>query len=138
VRALDQDLLASLVNCLAAGDVFDDSAGEHGRLCVQFEQMLTTEPFRPLPIREICTTLGVSDEKLRASCRLVLGMGPRRYQLFRRLKSAHTELTRARELDVPNIMERHGFATVHRFVTEYWSAYGEMPSLPSHRRSSRD
>jgi AraC-like DNA-binding protein len=135
VRALDQELIELLINCLetAIGSDDDQSAERQARLCVQFEETLQVEPFRLLPTKEICQVLRVSEQSLRASCRRVLGMGPGRYQRLRRLKLVRFELTRTdmQRPNVPEIMARYGFADLHRFVTEYWQAYGEMPPVPA-------
>jgi AraC-like DNA-binding protein len=135
VRALEQDLIALLVSCLASADAVGGNPAEEtsARVCVQFEQLLGREPFRLLPIRELCHELGVSEQTLRASCRKVLGMGPGRYQRLRRLKLARRELIHpgAEGTDVAKIMERYKFADLHRFVTEYWQTFGELPPLPA-------
>ena len=135
VRALDQDLIALLVSCLASADARGGNPAEEisARLCGQFEQLLGTEPFRLLSIREISQVLGVSEQTLRASCRKVLGMGPGRYQRLRRLKLARGELMHAgaEPADVAKIMARYRFADLHRFVAEHWQTFGELPPLPS-------
>jgi len=135
VRALDQDLIALLVSCLAkAGECGRNPAEEtSARVCVQFERLLGSEPFRLLPVRELCEALGVSQETLRAICRKVLGMGPGRYQRLRRLRLARGELMHAgvERANVAKIMERYKFADLHRFVTEYWQTFGELPPLPA-------
>ena len=134
MRALDQDLMALLVSCLATGDVpADDPAREQQvRLCVQFEHVLGATPFRLLSVREVCEALGTSENKLRRSCLRMLGMGPARYQHLRRLKLVRAALRRlgveGRELG--EIVARYGFTDLHHFVADYWHAYGEMPSVP--------
>jgi hypothetical protein len=30
------------------------------------------------------------------------------------------------------MMAHYGFRDFHRFVTEYWNVYGEMPPVPPH------
>ena len=54
VRALDQDLIALLVSCLASADARSSNPAKEtsARVCVQFEQLLSTEPFRLLSTRE--------------------------------------------------------------------------------------
>ena len=135
VRALDQDLIALLVSCLASADARRSNPAEEtsARVCVQFEQLLSTEPFRLLSIRELCQALGASEQTLRASCRKVLGMGPGRYQRLRRLKLVRGELMHvgAERAKVAKIMEHYRFADLHRFVTEYWQTFGELPPLPA-------
>ena len=55
VRALDQDLIALLVSCLASADARSSNPAKEtsARVCVQFEQLLSTEPFRLLSTREL-------------------------------------------------------------------------------------
>jgi methylphosphotriester-DNA--protein-cysteine methyltransferase len=66
-------------------------------------------------------------------------MTPARYQRLRRLKRASVELARGRVhgQDVAKIVARHGFTKLHRFVLEYWEAYGEMPPIPPRHESDR-
>ncbi len=135
VRAFDQELMELLINCLATGTVSgnDQTGDQQARLCVEFEDLLVATPFRLLPTKQICEALGVSEQRFRAGCLRLLGMGPGRYQRLRRLKLVRTELTRTgmERPNVPEIMARYGFADLHRFVTEYWQAYGEMPPIPA-------
>lgn len=141
VRALDQDLTAVLVSCLANADTSGCRSPEEAsaRVCVQFERLLGAEPFRLLPIREVCEALGVSEQTLRADCRKVLGMGPGRYQRLRRLKLVRRELIHpgGERADMAKILARYRFPDLHRFVTEYWQAYGELPPLPARVTKAR-
>jgi AraC-like DNA-binding protein len=135
VRSLEQELIELLIHCLASSAVSakNQIRERQAHLCVQFEEMLGAHPFRLLAAKEICAALGVSEQRFRASCLRVLGMGPGRYQRLRRLKLIRGELTRS-GLGRPNVQEillRYGFADLHRFVTEYWQAYGEMPPIPA-------
>jgi AraC-like DNA-binding protein len=135
VRALDQDLIASLVSCLASADESGGNPAEDtsARVCVKLEQLLSTEPFQLYSIRQICQVLGVSEQIVRTSCRNVLGMGPGRYQRLRRLKLVRGELMHAgaARTDVAKIMTRYRFADLHRFVAEHWQMYGGLPPLPA-------
>jgi AraC-like DNA-binding protein len=135
VRALDQDLIELLVSCLASADACGGNPSEEtsARVCVQFEQLLGTEPFRLISIREICQALDISEQTLRANCRKVLGMGPGRYQRLRRLKLVRGELMHAgaERADVATILARYRYSDLYRFVTEHWQTYGELPPLPA-------
>lgn len=141
VRALDLELMESLINCLATATVSgnDRTGDEQARFCVQFEQLLVATPYRLLPTKQICEALGVSEQRFRAGCLRLLGMGPGRYQRLRRLKLVRTELIRtgSERPNVQEIMVRYGFADLHRFVTEYWQAYGEMPPIPGREAPRR-
>jgi hypothetical protein len=37
-------------------------------------------------------------------------------------------------MDVAEVVKRHGFANLHRFLAEFWNEYGEMPQLPRTNR----
>ena len=60
-------------------------------------------------------------------------MGPGQYQRLRRLKLVRGELMHvgAERAKVAKIMEHYRFADLHRFVTEYWQTFGELPPLPA-------
>jgi AraC-like DNA-binding protein len=141
VRALEQELIALLINCAEAVVGSDDDEAEEvqAQLCMHFEEMLNLRPFQLLPTKEICQLLAVSPQKFRASCLRVLGIGPGRYQKLRRLKLVRAELSRTgtQRPNVPEIMARYGFADLHRFVTEYWQVYGEMPPIPAREAPHR-
>jgi AraC-like DNA-binding protein len=134
MRALDQNLMALLINCLASGDVLGEAPAreQQVRLCVQFEHMIGAEPFRLFSVREICEAIGVSEKKLRASCLSMLGVGPGRYQRLRRLKLVRAALRRpgVAGRQVGEVVARYGFADLHHFVADYWQIYGEMPPIP--------
>jgi len=134
IRALEQDLILALVTCLTIGEVGKDQAIRRRQVAVlvQLEAMLAAHPFRILHTREICDAIGVSEQTLRTSSVRLLGMTVDRYQRLRRLKLVRAELIRANHAaaDAAEVIRRHGFADMHRFVTEYWNAYGEMPPIP--------
>ena len=134
VRALEQDLISALISCLANGRMHGErERSETWRDALSgLEAMLAKQPARLMATREICSSLGISEATLRAKCSLVLGMSPSRYQRLRRLKLVRAELLRAKspsEAAVEATIARHGFSGLHRFVTEYWQVYGEMPPI---------
>ncbi len=131
VRALEQDLLLALLNCLTPEDKRHHAPVDVRRpsILVQFEAILAANPHRLLRTRDICDALVISERGLRAACTRQLGMGPGRYQRRRRLKLLRGELRhRNAATDVIEIVRRYGFRDVHAFVTEYWNIYGELPS----------
>jgi AraC-like DNA-binding protein len=134
VRAMEQDLIFALVKCLATCEIHEDqpTRRHQAAVLVQLEAVLAANPFRILRTRELCSAIGVSEQTLRASCARVLGMTADRYQRLRRLKLVRTELmaTNRAAANVAEVISRYGFADLHRFVTEYWDAYGEMPPIP--------
>jgi AraC-like DNA-binding protein len=134
VRALEQDLIETLITCLVNGTLLGDRRSSEKRPDVlpAFEAMLGKECYRLLRAREICGFLGISEGTLRAKCSLALGMSPDRYQRLRRLKLLRAELLRAKsasEATVEETVVRYGFRTLHHFVMEYWRFYGEMPPI---------
>jgi AraC-like DNA-binding protein len=142
VRAIEQDLISALVTCLTSGEVQVDSAARHRQAgtLVRFEEALATHPFRLQRIADICGTIGVSERALRASCSRILGMSPGRYQRLRRLKRVHLTLKHANPATVSSTEMKafYGFVDFHRFVTEYWNVYGEMPPVPPRDIASRE
>ncbi len=134
VRALELDLIEALINCLAYGTVQQDrhTAQKRPDVLRAFEALLAKGPSRLLRTREICTSLGISEATLRARCSLALGLSPSQYQRLRRLKLLRTELLQSGSSSESTIEEkvvRYGFSGLHRFVTEYWRVYGEMPPI---------
>ena len=134
VRALEQDLILALVNCLASGDSGDfvDAGPQEPGIAVRFEAMLSAKPYELLPVRDICDAIGVTAQILKDYCSKALGMNAQHYQRLRRLKRVRAEMRGADKMPgaVVGILRRYGFADIHRFVTEYWNVYGEMPPLP--------
>jgi AraC-like DNA-binding protein len=105
-----------------------------------FEALLAIEPHRLLSAREICASLRISEATLRANCLMSLGMGPGRYQRFRRIKLVRAELLRTKlssKEAVEEAVVRYGFSSLHRFVTEHWVLYGEIPPIPPLGRASK-
>jgi len=141
-RALEQDLIWALATCLATGEPLDDPTVRRGqaRILVQFEAVLAAaHPGRRPRMPEICSAIGVSDRTLRACCAKLLGMSPDRYQRLRRLKLVRADLLRGdpEEVSIAEATKRYGFANLHRFVTEYRNAYGEMPAETLRRAAER-
>jgi AraC-like DNA-binding protein len=136
-RALEQELALALVRCLAAGADHPVSASKQRQagLLVRLEALLTAYAGRLIRTQEICSALGVSKSVLRSACKAILGMSAGNYQHLRRLKLARAELMRrkASAADIAEAVRLYGFADLHRFVTEFWKTYGEMPPLPPHQ-----
>ncbi len=135
VRALEQDLILALVNCLANGTAQEDRAAWRRKNdpLLSLETLLAAQSHRLLRTSEICSGLGISEKILRTSCLRALGMSPGRYQRLRRLKLVRAELLRARpaaKCRMEGVVTRYGFSDLHHFVAEYWQYYGEMPPVP--------
>lgn len=133
-RALEQDLIWALVNCLTPCGKQDNGAGTHcdPGMSEAFEALLAARPHEVLPISEISGALGITETNLSAWSTSVLGMSPDRYVRMRQLKLAYSALHRVDPADAngANIPISYGFSDLHQFVTEYVSAYGEIPLLP--------
>jgi AraC-like DNA-binding protein len=140
-RALEQDLIWALMTCLTTAEPQEVSAVQRDqvRILVQFEEVLAANPCRLLRMPELCSAIGVSEHTLRACCSQVLGMSPVRYQRLRRLKLVRAELLRAdpATVSIAEVARRYGFTDLHRFVTEYQNAYGEVPTMTQQRVADR-
>jgi AraC-like DNA-binding protein len=131
-RALDQDLMLALVSSLTRGAVRQD--GEAGRspgaLSAALEALLAVHRDRMLRMREVCDAVGLSEPALRTDCAKLLGIGLKQYQRLRRLAHVDAELMHTHPATNADLLvQRYGFPDVHRFVTDYWKAFGEMPSI---------
>jgi len=134
VRALEHDLINTLISCLADGKIVRNGQRSEQRPdpLLAFQAMLAKKPQTVLRTREICNSLGISESAFNAKCSLVLGLSPGRYQRLRRLKLVRAELLRSKSASEATVQEtvfRYGFTSFHRFVTEYWRVYGEMPPM---------
>jgi len=134
VRAVEQDLIWALITCLTTAE--KETGTPQAGISIQLEALLESHPYRPLLTKDVCDALGIPEQTLRAICARVLGMSPSRYQRLRRLKLVRIELKRA-TVDVARVMKRYGFPSLHRFVAEYWDAYGEVPPIPARDESGR-
>jgi AraC-like DNA-binding protein len=133
-RALEHDLIAALIGAIGGKPSANPSPNRRAAAPVQrYEMMIAEHQGRPLRIKDVCAELDVSQHMFRASCAEILGMSPDHYRRLRRLKYTRAELLRAGASadTVRVVLARYGFGSIHRFVTEYWDAYGEMPPLPA-------
>jgi AraC-like DNA-binding protein len=131
-RALEQELLHALVNCLMADDVNGNrkTRRHHADIMVRFEHALTTHSGPHLNMSALCSAVGVSERTLRTCCNEFLGMSPIRYLLLRRLNMARSALRRAdpATASVAEIARTHQFLQPGRFAVTYRTVFGEMPS----------
>jgi AraC-like DNA-binding protein len=143
-RALEQDLIHALVNCLTADDVRDPGTAWRTELSVmvRFEEASARGLDQPMRVSGLCAAIGVPDRTLRIYCALVLGMGPSRYLRLRRLNAVRAMLRHADPAteSVAKIARRWGFSGLGRFAALYRSVFGETPSttLRGHRLRARD
>ena len=93
-RALEQELIWALVNCLATAEVIGPAAGiDRSNALARFETCLAQNAEELPPISAICETIQVSERTLRALCSRVLGMSPARYQRLRSLTAGSRNLS---------------------------------------------
>jgi AraC-like DNA-binding protein len=131
-RAIEQELLHALVNCLTADDVNGNpkTRQHHADIMVRFEDALTAHPGPPLNMPALCAAVGVPERTLRVCCTEFLAMCPTRYLLLRRLNMARSALRRAdpATASVAEIARIHQFLEPGRFAVTYRTIFGEMPS----------
>jgi len=139
-RALEQDMLHAVVQCLAADDADDvaKTRHRHTAVVVRFEKGLTKHIDRKPNMRAMCTEVGVAERTLRMCCAEVLGISPTRYLLLRRLNRARATLRRAdpSTATVAEVARNNQFLEFGRFAVTYRSVFGESPSTTLQRNSS--
>lgn len=85
-RALEQELIWALVNCLSNAKVIGQMTDpKTSDVLARFETCLAERTEEPLPITAICKRIRVSEGALRELCSPILGMSPARYQHLRAL-----------------------------------------------------
>jgi AraC-like DNA-binding protein len=129
-RALEQELVYALVDCLTTDDASREIGKRHANIMVRFEDVLTNQAGHRLSIPELCATIGVSERTFRGCCAEFLGMGPIRYLLLRRLNMARSALRRAdpARTSVAEIARNYQFSELGRFAVNYRAIFGEAPS----------
>jgi AraC-like DNA-binding protein len=131
-RALEQELLHALVNCLIADDVSGNpkTRRHHTDVMVRFEDALGTLRGPQLNMPALCAAIDVPERTLRVCCAEFLGMSPTRYLLLRRLNRARSALRRAdpANASIAEIARSCQFQEPGRFAVTYRTIFGEMPS----------
>ena len=131
-RALEEQLIHAMVQCLAEGAGVEPTTGgrSHDAMMVRFEEFLEANSDRPLYLAEICAGIGVAERTLRAACEEHLGMGPIRFLTLRRMHLVRHALQAAdaKEANVTRIVTDHGFWELGRFSVAYRELFGESPS----------
>jgi AraC-like DNA-binding protein len=136
-RALEQEMLHAIVNCLIADEVRDSSKTryQHADVMVRFEETLDRCINQKLSMPALCTELGVPQRTLRMCCAEFLGVSPTRYLLLRRLNRVRWALRRANPstTSVAEIARRYQFLELGRFAVTYRTTFGELPSVTLQR-----
>jgi AraC-like DNA-binding protein len=131
-RALENDVLHALVNCVAGEMIGDQVSGmqRHTEIIDAFERVLTMRLSEPVSVAELSAEIGVPERTLRACCAEVLGMGPSRYLRLRRLNIVRTALQQSQPApgSVRELAKRCGFSELGRFAAAYRETFGETPS----------
>ena len=129
-RAIEQDILRALVNCLVCKDARNYSASNrrHADIVARLESVFAQDPERNMQMLELCAAVGAPERTLRACCTEFFGMSPHRYILLRRLNMVHTELRRSPAESVEKVARRYGFSELGRFAALYQDAIGKLPS----------
>lgn len=132
VRALEQQLVYTLVKCLTEGTVSTTTTGtlRHDLIVARFEEFLAANPNTPLYLTEVCAAIGTAERTLRIACEEHVGMGPIRYLHLRRMHLVRRALLRAdSSTTVTRIATDHGFWELGRFSVAYRQLFGEVPSV---------
>jgi AraC-like DNA-binding protein len=131
-RALEQDLIHALVNCLKAEEVLEGAGTRHrhAETMARFERVLALQGDRQLPMSELCAGTGVSERTLRVCCADFLGMSPTAYARLRRLNLVRSALLRNTRTTatIGTVARKYGFSELGRFAAAYRLAFGESPS----------
>jgi AraC-like DNA-binding protein len=130
-RAMEQEILHALVNCLMADDANANLKTMRHRtdIMVRFEIALTAQLSPQLNMPELCADIGVTERTLRMCCTEMLGMSPTRYHLLRRLNMVRSALRRAdpATVSVAEIALGYQFFALGRFAVTYRTIFGETP-----------
>jgi AraC-like DNA-binding protein len=137
-RALEQELLHAIINCLAANETDDNpkTRHHHAAVMVRFEETLRKRIDQKLSMPALCAELGVPARTLRMCCAEFLGVSPTRYLLLQqRLNKARRALRRAdpSKASVAEVARSHQFLELGRFAVTYRTTFGESPSATLQR-----
>jgi len=132
-RAVEQELIHVLVECLAADDACKHPVirRHHAEMMTRFENALRIDFGKQPRLSELCAKIGVPQRTLRDCCVKFLGVSPGRYMRLRRLNLVRAELRRADPAtsSVAQIARRYCFSELGRFAATYRGMFGESPSV---------
>jgi AraC-like DNA-binding protein len=131
-RAIEEELVRTMVHCLAEADTSEKKSRPHLRVPVmqRFERAVGEAVDEPLYVTEICDRIGVHERTLRNHCLEYLGISPHRYLWLRRMHQVRRALSLAdpAEKTVTTIANDYGFWELGRFSVGYRELFGESPS----------
>jgi AraC-like DNA-binding protein len=145
-RAVEQELLRLLINCLPADAALENlsTRRQHARIMAKFEDALTGYIESQVTVSQLAAAVGVPEHTLMRCCAQTLGMNPSRYLRLRRLNLVRSELRRAdpATASIKEIAQRFQFFEPKRFAGAYRRLFGELPSttlgaLPSRMRDEK-
>ena len=132
-RAVEQELIHALVECLAVGDASQHLVvrERHADIMTRFESALRMDFGKQPSLSELCATIGVPERTLRDCCVKSLGVSPCQYMRLRRLNLVRADLRRAdpATTSVAQIAQRYHFLELGRFAAVYRRTFGEFPSV---------
>jgi AraC-like DNA-binding protein len=138
-RALEQELLHAIINCLAADSADDHAEARHHHAAImsRYEEALERHTEEKLYMPTLCAEIGVAERILRMCCTEFLGVSPARYVLLQRLNKARSALRRAdpTTTSVAEVARNHRFLEFGRFALTYRNTFGESPSTTLQRAS---
>jgi transcriptional regulator GlxA family with amidase domain len=84
----------------------------------------------PIPIRQLCRVVGLSERSLRNAFYRVHGMSPKQWLVAERLREVRHALSGTGDelTTVTDVATRFGFYELGRFAATYRKAFGERPS----------
>jgi AraC-like DNA-binding protein len=136
-RALEQEMLHVIINCLATGELEDNSKKRHchAALMARFESALENHIDQKLNMPVLCAAIGVPERTLRMCCAEFLGVSPTRYALLKRLNRARAALRCAdpSTASVAEVARDNHFLEFGRFAVTYRNVFGELPSTTLQR-----
>ncbi len=135
-RAIEHDIIYSLINCLTADVEHEDTAKRlHcASIMNRLEDQLAAEHRRKVLIPELCEAIGVAERTLRNYCLDAIGISPNQYLRLHRLNLLRVALQQADPVTakVSEIADRHGFSEFGRLAGFYRTVFGETPSATLH------
>jgi AraC-like DNA-binding protein len=136
-RALEQEMLHAIINCLAANEAGGslNKRWHHAAIMIRFEEALNKRVDQKISMPALCTEIGVPERTLRMCCAEFLGVSPTRYLLLRRLNKVRWALRRAdpSTASVAEIARSYQFLELGRFAVSYRTTFGELPSTTLQR-----
>lgn len=136
-RALEQEMLHAIINCLAADEISNNSRTrrDHAAVMVRLEEALSNYSDERLNMTELCAEIGVAERTVRMCCTEFLGVSPTRYHLLKRLNKARSALRRANPstATVAEVARNYQFLELGRFAVTYRTTFGESPSATLQR-----